>query len=344
MKKLNNISCFMILILGVIFASTNAIAQDVTKIDPAETGGRIADWVQKQVKNFQTQLEAIGQEQQSTATGDGNKSFKDGKKWLTEKYNSISGKIDEGRTWLDEESSSLMGKLSGIDEEKNNLLKGALSNKKDQQTPVNVEVEKDPTTVMQEGMDALSYKEGQIITLGDRKKKDEQKSSALETSMLGAMNMGAENIASVDEEVNTAERDTSISKTQAGESEVIQTPIENTALQLKAIYMYLMTELKFLEAEVVSRLAAIDSQTKVAEYDIDICKYSEEWALKGMEAQTEFMNKDGLNRAMQDLKSSSEKSIKEQFNQEVKAKMQTQEDSKTNQKTNKLKNFFNSMF
>ena len=75
------------LILLTVFVGSNAIAQDIFKIDISKTGGKFSDWVQKQQENYQTVMEQISESQFATFIGDGIKAAKEGIQYAQDTYN-----------------------------------------------------------------------------------------------------------------------------------------------------------------------------------------------------------------------------------------------------------------
>lgn len=84
-KQLKNI--ILSLILLTTFVSSDAIAQDIFKLDISKTGGKFSDWVQKQQENYQTVMEQISESQFATFIGDGIKAAKEGIKYAQDTYN-----------------------------------------------------------------------------------------------------------------------------------------------------------------------------------------------------------------------------------------------------------------
>ena len=84
-KQARNI--ILSLILLTVFVGSNAIAQDIFKIDISKTGGKFSDWVQKQQENYQTVMEQISESQFATFIGDGIKAAKEGIQYAQDTYN-----------------------------------------------------------------------------------------------------------------------------------------------------------------------------------------------------------------------------------------------------------------
>ncbi len=75
------------LALLIVCISGDAYAQDIFKLDISKTGGKFADWVQKQQENYQTVMEQISESQFATFIGDGIKAAKEGIKYAQDTYN-----------------------------------------------------------------------------------------------------------------------------------------------------------------------------------------------------------------------------------------------------------------
>ena len=88
MKILSKIWQVLLVATVLIFASPDAMSQNIFKLDFSKTAGKFADWVQKQYENFQSTMEQISQSQFATTIGDGIKSAKEGVAWAKEQYSS----------------------------------------------------------------------------------------------------------------------------------------------------------------------------------------------------------------------------------------------------------------
>ncbi len=88
MKHLFKIWQILLVAIVLVFASSNVMAQNIAKLDFGKTGGKFADWVQKQYENFQSTMEQISQSQFATTIGDGIKAAKEGAAWAKEQYSS----------------------------------------------------------------------------------------------------------------------------------------------------------------------------------------------------------------------------------------------------------------
>lgn len=384
MKYLSYINCFLVVLAILAFGSTNGRAQDVMKIDSGKTGGKFADWVNKQHENYQNTVEQISESQFATFVGDGIKAAKNGIAFAKEQYNAVmeakdavmnsteykaamlskqiaeEGKVlkdlqeeqktkaaelkanaELERTTLEEKAKaaqenietsravyqeelknaatdaekeqiekemaalSQSGGTEDIDEQikkiesdleaqlKQNEIEFAtdIYNQGEKIADLTLQLkelleadkkekgsgETDPDKVIEEAMDDLSFKEGEAVSLQDRKDKEKKRQSRVKSSLMAAMSSSVGQITSTD---NTKEQQESVSETSEtlnGKSETIQLAIENTVNQLDALQNYLMIELKAIEA----RTTLILSQNKdykagKATSSIDICTYSGE--------------------------------------------------------------------
>lgn len=396
MKYFSKISCFLIVLSVMSLVGTMSSAQDVMKIDSGKTGGKFADWAQKQQENYQNTVEQISESQFATFVGDGIKAAKSGIKFAKDTYkgamdvynetkdsvlNSTEYKAAMISKQIAEESKSLKdlqeqkeAKLAALKadaelervtlEEKakqaqKNLnvsievyqtelqnatsevekarieseiasfkqgssvelvsfeseTKQIESNLKAETKQIEIEfgeeiynqgekvadltlqlkdllaedkkdkgtAETDPDKVIAEAMDDLSFKEGEAVSLQDRKNKQKKRQSKLKSTMMKAMGGAVTSVASTDDTSEEQENVAETSETVNGKSETVQFAVQSTVNQLDGLQQYLLMELKAIEAEAVIILSQEEYKAGKANASIDICDYSgEKGGLMGM--------------------------------------------------------------
>lgn len=144
------------------------------------------------------------------------------------------------------------------------------------------EGETDPNKVREETMNALSYREGDKISLADEKNKAKSRIARLSNTLRGALNKSGENIAQTTDKKERQEVEAQSSTTQKGTSEALASAVASTTKQIDALYRYLETELASLEAATVDALATSNIKVKDVKSAIDICEYTGENASGGL--------------------------------------------------------------
>ena len=86
MPHLFRFSCFLIVLISIVFWGTDVCAQNVAKMDVSKTGGKFSVWVQKQKTNFEDTMSQISESQFATFVGDGIKAAKQGIAYAKEQY------------------------------------------------------------------------------------------------------------------------------------------------------------------------------------------------------------------------------------------------------------------
>lgn len=79
----------------ICLAAANSWAQNPNKVDMPKTGGKFADWVQKQRENYQDNMEKISESQFGQALGDGISAAKDAKKFVGENIATVKQEVNK---------------------------------------------------------------------------------------------------------------------------------------------------------------------------------------------------------------------------------------------------------
>ena len=136
------------------------------------------------------------------------------------------------------------------------------------------EEEEDPEEVIENAIDDFSYREGEVLTLDTRSKKEIKRNRRKEQVATEASGLSADIISTAEDEFVDEAQNSATSSTMNGKSEALQTAISQTAVQMENIYKYLMIELKSIEMEAANIMAGnkeyVAGEVKSS---IDICNY-----------------------------------------------------------------------
>ena len=369
MKYLVVKNCFLIVLTALLLNGTPAAAQNPFKIDISKTGGKFADWVQKQQENFQTTMEQISESQFATFIGDGIKSAKEGINYAKETYNKAMdtyNKVQDAVVGSKEYQIAMLSKqiadeskvLAQLQEQKENqiaslkadmeLERAAYQNElqavvtEQEKTQLEAEMETfktgneselsgfeeeiarqeeqleeeiavveesfaeqvyaqgekiaeltkemqeltagaqettdsgDANASLTETINELSFQDDDVISLKDRKNKEEKRRSRKQKAILSAASTSVSNIATVDDKRDEQDTVAATSETMNGKSETVQTAIKTTVSQMENLRDYLRIELKALEAQTMMIIATSTLRTAEPKVVIDICDYEEQ--------------------------------------------------------------------
>ena len=171
----------------------------------------------------------------------------------------------------------------------------------------NGEVEEDPEKLIEDAVNDFSYKEGEVVTLEDREKKDKTRRRKRENVSLAANSFASKIIAKTEDKIEEEAQNSGTSEITNGKSEALQTAISQTVVQLETLYEHLLLEIKALEFE-TANIMADNKEYKAGKIEaaIDICSYKMEKeknlldALKDAKSKAENVaNKvqEGVNKA-----------------------------------------------
>ena len=139
------------------------------------------------------------------------------------------------------------------------------------------QLEKDPEKVMENAANEISYKEGEVITLEKRQKKEKTRKRKRAAAATASSGYSAGIISNVEQEKEDEQQNAEMSGTMNGKSEALQTAISQTIVQLDSLYNYLLLELKSIEAETLNLMSENkDYKFKEMSPAINICNYEME--------------------------------------------------------------------
>ena len=136
------------------------------------------------------------------------------------------------------------------------------------------QVEKDPGKVMEEAAADLSYKEGEVITLEVRQKKEKTRRRRRSAAATASSGFSSGIIAETENKKTDEQQNSEMSGAMNGKSEALQTAISQTVVQLDVLYKHLLLELKSIEVETIN-LMSENKDYKFNELDpaINVCNY-----------------------------------------------------------------------
>ena len=144
----------------------------------------------------------------------------------------------------------------------------------EQKTREKGQVQKDPGKVMEDAANDLSYKEGEVITLEARQKKEKTRRKRRAAAATASSGFSSGIVAKTENKKTDEKQNSEMSGAMNGKSEALQTAISQTVVQLDALYEYLLLELKSIEAETIN-LMSENKDYKFNELDpaINVCNY-----------------------------------------------------------------------
>ncbi len=136
------------------------------------------------------------------------------------------------------------------------------------------EMEKDPTKVMEEAANDFSYKEGEVVTIEARQKKEKTRRRKRASASTAASGLSSSIVSKTENKKTEEQQNSEMSGTMNGKSEALQTATSQTIVQMDSLYEYLLLELKAIELE-TSNLLSENKEYKANKVDstIDICNY-----------------------------------------------------------------------
>lgn len=152
-------------------------------------------------------------------------------------------------------------------------------------------MEKDPSKVIENAIGDFSFKEGELMTLEARAKKEKTRNKKRESISTTSSSLSADIVSKTEEKIEDGEQEASSSKTVEGKSEALQTAISQTAVQLDTLYKFLLLELKALELETANIMS--ENKEYVAgksEVATNICNYemNKKSSLDGLSGLADF--------------------------------------------------------
>ena len=127
-----------------------------------------------------------------------------------------------------------------------------------------------------ETINELSFQDDDVISLKDRKNKEEKRRSRKQKAILSAASTSVSNIATVDDKRDEQDAVAATSETMNGKSESVQAAIKTTVSQMENLRDYLRIELKALEAQTMMIITTSTLRTAEPKVVIDICDYEEQ--------------------------------------------------------------------
>ncbi|MDD7313243.1 MAG: hypothetical protein PUH03_02675 [bacterium] len=149
-----------------------------------------------------------------------------------------------------------------------NMMNGGKDNKD--------EKAKDPEEAIKEVMADLSFKKGDIISVGDKIEKEKKRNSKIMSAITATTSTAADRIAKTNEEKEENENTASVSGTLNGKSEGAHISVTSTISQAEALYTYLILELQSLQEETNRIISIREFDYEVPDEEpkgIDVCDY-----------------------------------------------------------------------
>lgn len=135
-------------------------------------------------------------------------------------------------------------------------------------------VEQDPEQVIEESMETFSFKEGEKISLQDRKDKERSRNQRITTNLIETFNITTQTSAETDTAKAQQKTISELGESMTGQSEAIQSAIKSAANQLDSLYNYLQMELKALETATAVLLSESTIAVSDPKSNTDICDYN----------------------------------------------------------------------
>lgn len=149
-----------------------------------------------------------------------------------------------------------------------NMMNGGKDNKD--------EKAKDPEEAIKEVMADLSFKKGDIISVGDKIEKEKKRNSKIMSAITATTSTAAERVAKTNEEKEENENTAAVSGTLNGKSEGAHISVTSTISQAEALYTYLILELQSLQEETNRIISIREFDYEVPDEEpkgIDVCDY-----------------------------------------------------------------------
>lgn len=149
-----------------------------------------------------------------------------------------------------------------------NMMNGGKDNKD--------EKAKDPEEAIKEVMADLSFKKGDIVSVGDKIEKEKKRNSKIMSAITATTSTAAERVAKTNEEKEENENTAAVSGTLNGKSEGAHISVTSTISQAEALYTYLILELQSLQEETNRIISIREFDYEVPDEEpkgIDVCDY-----------------------------------------------------------------------
>ena len=113
-----------IAVVGLIcLTAVNSWAQNPNKVDMPKTGGKFADWVQKQKENYQDNMEKISESQFGQALGSGLSAVKDAKKYVADQIATVKEEVNKVQNSTEYKTAMLAKQMAMKEQELEKLKK-----------------------------------------------------------------------------------------------------------------------------------------------------------------------------------------------------------------------------
>ena len=133
--------------------------------------------------------------------------------------------------------------------------------------------EQSPEKVIEGAINDYSYKEGEVVTLEARDKKEKSRRRSMQDIALSASGYSSGIIVKTEEKKEDEKQNSATSVTQNGESEALQTAVSQTAVMLDSLYEYLMLEVKSIQLETAQIIKEKNYRAGEIKTTINICDY-----------------------------------------------------------------------
>ncbi len=135
---------------------------------------------------------------------------------------------------------------------------------------------KDPEEAIKDVMADLSFKKGDIVSVGDKIEKEKKRNSKIMSAITATTSTAAERVAKTNEEKEENENTAAVSGTLNGKSEGAHISVTSTISQAEALYTYLILELQSLQEETNRIISIREFDYEVPDEEpkgIDVCDY-----------------------------------------------------------------------
>lgn len=135
---------------------------------------------------------------------------------------------------------------------------------------------KNPEEAIKDVMADLSFKKGDIVSVGDKIEKEKKRNSKIMSAITATTSTAAERVAKTNEEKEENENTAAVSGTLNGKSEGAHISVTSTISQAEALYTYLILELQSLQEETNRIISIREFDYEVPDEEpkgIDVCDY-----------------------------------------------------------------------
>ena len=134
----------------------------------------------------------------------------------------------------------------------------------------------DPKQGIEEMMNDLSVKQGESVSLKDKKERSKRRASKSKKTALNASSEAVGVIAATEDTKDEQENISATSETVNGKSETVQFAITDIVNQMETLQQYLTMELMSIEAETTKIIVNSQIPTDEAQTSIDISNYTDD--------------------------------------------------------------------